>query len=123
LYLIAALALLYCAGSVVGNSTTRLGSDVSDESGCCGPQGLVCSGADFSGVVEQILYFAHPRSTGGSFDWGNHNMADSLGEAVSCVRAQLFAGRSASAVCYRSVRSLLYCQPKSFVQRPQSSDA
>ena len=56
--------------------------NASAESGCCGPPGLVCSGANFSGVVEETLYFAHPRSTGGSFDWGNHNMADALGEAV-----------------------------------------
>ena len=74
-----ALALLYGVTSS-GSSIV----DLSDESRCCGPPGLVCTGANFSGVVEETLYFAHPRSTGGSFDWGNHDMADALGEAVRC---------------------------------------
>ena len=59
---------------------------VDAESGCCGPAGLVCTGANFTGVVEETLYFAHPSNTGGSFDWGNHDMADALGEAVSRLR-------------------------------------
>ncbi len=106
--MIAPLALLYRAGSsdgssvldITGSSSTTLASDVSDESGCCGPQGLVCSGPNFSGVVEETLYFAHPRSTGGSFDWGNHDMADSLGEAVRC-RAQTAARSRSSSIVSR----------------------
>jgi hypothetical protein len=50
-----------------------------DDSGCCGPAGLVCDGPHFTGVVEETLFFAHPS---GTFGWGNHDMADNLGEAV-----------------------------------------
>ena len=105
---------------ILRNPSTRLEPDVSAESGCCGPQGLVCDGANFSGVVEETLYFAHPRSTGGSFDWGNHDMADSLGEAVSCARTQLFAACSASAVRCRCVKTLLHRWSKSLLRQPQA---
>ena len=53
-----------------------------DSSGCCGPAGLVCSGDNFTGLVEKQLYFVHPRSAGGTFGWGNHNLADALGDAA-----------------------------------------
>ena len=57
-------------------------SRAGDSSGCCGPAGLVCGGDNFTGLVEKQLYFVHPRSAGGSFGWGNHNLADALGDAA-----------------------------------------
>ena len=94
--LVALLVLLYGVPSS-GSSIV----DLSDESGCCGPPGLVCSGANFSGVVEETLYFAHPENPGGSFDWGNHDMADALGEAVSCAGVSFCSPAVSSCHIYR----------------------
>ena len=68
----------------VDSTATRIGasSHAGADSGCCGPAGLVCDGPHFTGVVEETLYFAHPRNMEGAFDWGDHDMADNLGEAV-----------------------------------------